>query len=298
MASQLFSYFVCFLVSVFLASEASAQELHPDQGGEPKTSVSNSGSGSKASATEATKESNKGEATQRSDGAKGGDKQGSETKLENEAPPATEEGHGEKGEDKSEKKKSSQKRGYGKTSGVFGPVLIGPKLTLIALPVPFQAGLETKIFNWFGFSFDYGMIPSVGISGVNISASTYQFAARFYPFRGSFYLGAGWGQRKLTGKKDDTIQGYPVSVEVNVTSQLFTPQMGWRFVWNSGWFMGIELGWEVASGADTKITTNAPSAVTTDPTYLKNYDDVTKAGNQIGSAGLPHVTLLQFGYFF
>jgi hypothetical protein len=83
---------------------------------------------------------------------------------------------------------------------------IGPKVSL-AVPIPLRIGVEAKWHNMIGGSFDYGILPSLSFNDVSIKGNNWNFAARFYPFLESFFVGVGFGKQSLQGSKIDSING-------------------------------------------------------------------------------------------
>lgn len=180
--------------------------------------------------------------------------------------------------------------GYGKTDGLIPGMLIGPKLSLVNLPTP-GVGVEAKFLgNLLGASFDYGLIPDITVSDVTVGMHAWNVGAKIYPFRGSFFVGALYGNRSFTGSKTDTSTGTPLKAAVDVSSTYVAPELGWRWVWNSGFFMGMDLGWQFVTSS--KVTLTAPAGIS-----QGTVDDVQKKGNDIGKAGLPVIGLLQVGFF-
>lgn len=175
--------------------------------------------------------------------------------------------------------------GYGKTEGVIPGVLFGPKLTLVSLSP--GVGLEVKIGSRLGFSFDYGVLPDVSYSGVKINYRDLAGAVRVYPFAGAFYLGASCGQRTFKAHSSSGTD----EARVTVDTTYIAPELGWRWIWENGFFLGMDLGYQLVLDHSFKFwTTGAPSAST--------QKDVNDAGDQIGKIGLPVASLFQVGYFF
>jgi hypothetical protein len=180
---------------------------------------------------------------------------------------------------------------YGKTEGVVPGVLFGPHLNLIALPPGF--GLEARtLSNRLGLSLDYGFVPTVTVEEAKASWNDLSLGARFYPWAGRFYLGARVGTRSFEASaKDDTSPGAALEAKAKVKSTYLAPELGWRFAWQSGFFLGIELGWQLI--LSSKTTLDIP--VTTDP---QTRDDVIDAADVVGDTGLPVLTLVQLGWYF
>jgi hypothetical protein len=178
--------------------------------------------------------------------------------------------------------------GYGKTDGLIPGVLIGPKLSLVNLPTP-GLGVEAKFLdNLLGASFDYGFIPDITISDVTVGMHAWNVGAKVYPFRGAFFLGALYGSRSFTGSKVDT--GTGLKANVDISSNYIAPELGWRWVWQSGFFLGMDFGWQFVTSSTVTLT--APAGIS-----QQTVNDVNSKGNDIGKAGLPVLGLLQVGFF-
>lgn len=181
--------------------------------------------------------------------------------------------------------------GYGKTEGAVPGVLFGPHLNLLALPP--GLGLEVRALeNQLGLSLDFGFVPSTTIEQAEASWNDLSLAARWYPWAGRFFLGARAGTRSFEASaKDETAPGVTTEASAKVRSTYLAPELGWRFAWQNGFFMGIELGWQLILSSDT--TLDIPAA--TDP---QTRADVVDAADAVGDTGLPILTVLQLGWYF
>ncbi|HSB18886.1 MAG TPA: hypothetical protein VLD85_02635 [Anaeromyxobacteraceae bacterium] len=179
--------------------------------------------------------------------------------------------------------------GYGKPEGVLPHAVLGPKVMLVSFPAP-GFGVEAKALNLVGVSFDYGFIPDVSVSGVSVGLTSWSLAARVYPFRGAFCAGVALGSREFHGSKTDASTGTPVKAKATVTSTFVAPEIGWRWVWSSGLFLGMDLGWQFVLSDRATLEANGASVGT--------QQDVQDQADRIGKAGLPVLGLLQLGWFF
>ena len=178
-----------------------------------------------------------------------------------------------------------------KTSGILPGLLVGPRLSLLALPTP-GAGLEVRGPGPFGASLDLGYIPMVSVGGhgnAKIGFTNVSGAGRIYPFSRSFFLGAAVGSRSFRAKARDDATG--AEARASVASVYLAPELGWRWIWGSGFFMGVDLGWQFV--LSHKATFDFPA--TAKP---KDVTDVQHAADRVGKAGLPVLGLLQLGWFF
>jgi hypothetical protein len=171
-------------------------------------------------------------------------------------------------------------------------VLIGPKLSLIALPP--GLGLEARLFDTLGISVDFNFIPSVKVSKDSTKDSRAKYAdlsvaARWFPWHRSFYLGASLGTRDFKASAHDNLTLETASAEV--TSTYIAPQLGWRFIGKSGFFYGIDLGYQIILSSTQTFVLPA----STDP---EQEQDLRRAANDLGQLGFPILTLVQFGWYF
>lgn len=192
--------------------------------------------------------------------------------------------------------------GYGKPTGVAGPITMAPTLTVIGFPSPFRFGFEAKALNLAGLGFDYGFLPSMTFSNVKIKYNSWRITGRVYPFRGAFFVGLGFGKQNLSGSSANsvTVAGTPYSVNysVDVNTTILVPHIGWRWIWSSGFFLGMEYGVQVASSSTSTFSSDAPSLVTSTTEYTNEKNNIEEQGRKLGRTTLPHIGLIQLGYFF
>jgi hypothetical protein len=176
---------------------------------------------------------------------------------------------------------------YGKPQGLLPYTIVGPKLALLPIPGVYGLGLEARFLNFVGVGIDYTAIPTVKLGDVKAGYTDLSFNARVFPWKGRFYLGAALGSRNFTAKASDT-NGNEAKIEVKGT--YIAPEIGWRFIWASGFFMGIDLGYQIILSPKTTLTSN----LAIDPIEKKNVQD---AGDEIGKIGLPIISLIQLGFY-
>lgn len=187
---------------------------------------------------------------------------------------------------------SARAPGYGKREGLIPGAVIGPKLALVPFPGLLGAGVEAKLLNLVGVSVDYNFFPRVTIADVKASYSDVSVTARVFPWRRSLFIGVALGYRDFTAKQTDAATKQ--EFEVDVKSLYLAPEIGWRFVWSSGFFMGLDVGYQFILSPKTTFTQPAQVSVLSQTTKK----DVEDFGDQFGKIGLPIVSLLQFGFYF
>jgi hypothetical protein len=182
---------------------------------------------------------------------------------------------------------------YGKSEGLLPGMVIGPKLSLLRVPAP-GFGVEAKFQNVFGLSLDFNFIPTTTIEDVSARYGDVSLGAKWYPWRGAFFLGAALGRRtfEASAEDDTTVPGRTLEASAEVSSTYLAPGLGWRWVWQSGFFMGMDLGWQIILSSDTTLDIPSEIASTSDA------QDVRDASDDLGELGFPIVGLLQLGWFF
>jgi len=175
-----------------------------------------------------------------------------------------------------------------KTEGLIPGVLFGPKLSLLSIPNP-GAGLEVKILRHFGASFDYLFLPDITISNVTVNSHLWNVAAKVYPFGGAFHAGLAVGAYRFQGTVVDSATG--LSGKAVVSSTFIAPQVGWRWVWGSGFFLATDLGWAFPLSFNTSVEAppQVPSGTLT---------DIKTNADKYAKIGIPLFGLLQLGWLF
>lgn len=169
----------------------------------------------------------------------------------------------------------------------------------VGLPHPLNVGLEyvhsSKLFSVGASTGSFSHTQD----GAKLGIGNSDLALRWHPFRGSFYLGALFGEQKITGEKTEVISSQSITAEVEVTSAYSTPVLGWMWgAGNGGFYASMEFGYQSPSGVKSKLVTNADSIIRATPEYADLEKDVTDAANDIGNMSLPHVVLLKLGWLF
>ena len=175
-----------------------------------------------------------------------------------------------------------------KTEGVIPGLLIGPKLSLVSFPTP-TVGAEAKVAGWFGLSFDYGYVPNFKVKDATVGWNNWCAGAKVFPFHGSFFLGALYGQRSLKLREQDKNSG--LDADGRVSSRYLAPELGWRFLWNSGFTMGLDFGWQFVTGKSTRL--NIPQGYD-----AQKEKDVRDLSRRVANQGIPVLGVLELGWMF
>ncbi|APJ02949.1 hypothetical protein [Silvanigrella aquatica] len=222
--------------------------------------------------------------------------------------------------------------------GLFGSFRIGPMVGFGVTMGP-NISIESKLFHYLGFSISYGAYNNLNLfnipnlqSMINGQSTDFQLNSllmnysqlegkiSIFPFGGSFFIGAAYGQRKIeinsVGTINLTITGIPTRLSTNfdeivqINSTYWTPQMGWLATWGGkfGWFaVGSEFGVQLTlqSSVTTSTTFLDPTVQQYVPLALQS-PEYTSFNNQISSTltntlkntPLPYWNILKIGWMF
>jgi hypothetical protein len=195
--------------------------------------------------------------------------------------------------------------------GVLGDFRIGPSVAL-GLPHPVTGGVDIVYGDLVSLSVTGGR-SGAAVEETEIEIRNWDAALRWYPFQGSFFLGAAYGSQGLVGKLktdvDVTTGGVtlkvPTTIRLEVESSYLTPQIGWFARWDSGLTLGFDFGYQMPSAVTTDVQTSfdnvsaaSEQAVKNSEDYKKNKDDVEKAAKAFGKVAIPYITLFRIGWLF
>lgn len=198
-----------------------------------------------------------------------------------------------------------------KARGILGDFRVGPSVA-VGIPHPLTAGIDVVYADLVNISVAGGRFGTT-VDETDLEIRNWDITARWFPFRGSFYLGAGYGKQGIVGKTTSNVDldyngvtlSVPTTIRLEVESSYLSPQLGWFARWDSGFTMGFELGYIMPSGASSELQTSfrnvsaaAEQAVRDSEDYKKSKKDVEDLGKQLGETGLPYITLIRLGWLF
>jgi hypothetical protein len=197
------------------------------------------------------------------------------------------------------------------TQGLLGDFRIGPSVA-VGLPHPLTGALDIVYADFVGLSLSAGR-SGTELDKTELEIRNWDLTLRWFPFRGSFFFGAAYGQQGIVGKRTVDLEvdasGVPLTVpttlRLEIESTYLTPQLGWFARWDSGFMLGFDLGLQMPSGAKSELQTSfanvsaaSEAAVITSEDYIKNKKDVEDAAEMIGKQALPYITFLRMGWLF
>ena len=169
-------------------------------------------------------------------------------------------------------------------------MLFGPKVTATLLfPPNVMVGLELRGIGYIGASFEYGVFPqNQEAGGYNLKIKTWSAGLRWYPWAGAFFVGAVLGNYDVSASQ--SVNATQVAT-LQVKSTYLGPQIGWKWAWDFGLFLGLNFGYGFSLDYQSTLT-QPPLASSSDlQTAQENADKYLKSG-------VPILTLLELGFLF
>jgi hypothetical protein len=194
----------------------------------------------------------------------------------------------------------------GEHDGLFGPLRVGATAA-VGFPHPLTFGLDATYAGLAGGGVSFGSFKTPEVGGASVSISNWDVRGRWFPFRGSFFLGAAYGSQTIEAKATDDIaaatgQKVDTSIKLKVDTTYMTPHLGWFATWDSGFTLGFELGYQIALSSKAKDpevhagTAAETEAVTQTDDFKKAQKDAKDATERFGKTSLPYLTLLRLGW--
>lgn len=165
------------------------------------------------------------------------------------------------------------------TAGAFGGV---------GFPRPLAIEAMVKIDRLVGIGFEYSLLPSATIAGVDTKFYAACADVRLFPFRNGFFLGLAGGHQHVSAATTVTLPGGLGAMAENVTADtwLINPRIGYLSTWDSGFTLGIDAGVQIPLSATIANTIPSSLAVS------KSAED---AARFLGKSVIPTVDLLRIG---
>lgn len=176
----------------------------------------------------------------------------------------------------------------------------------IGLPRIANGEVVVKLGDYFAIGGQYAMIPTITFPGLDakLGTSTIQGTLRTFPFGGAFYLGVNGGVQML----DASMSEGDLTVKTKMSAPVIAPQIGWLWMWDSGFALGINAGVQIPFAKEPEIDVeyggvNVASAAGHLPAEkVEKANDmkktVTDAAKLIGKTPFPQIDLIKIGFFF
>jgi hypothetical protein len=190
---------------------------------------------------------------------------------------------------------------------------IGLMLGLISLPRPLEAELSIKMGRYLAIGGQYSVLPDLTPPGfdADLKLNALQGVARIFPFGGGFYFGSGFGYQQFRASlgSTDPSSGDHLVVSCDMSGLFVTPQLGWLWIWESGFAFGINIGAQIPIPHEPKVLATyngAPVPDTYDGTAPQEIVDqandmrssVRSLAKFVSKYPVPNIDLLKIGFFF
>jgi hypothetical protein len=183
-------------------------------------------------------------------------------------------------------------------------VLVG----LISLPRPVEIEAGVRLHDTISLGMKYSMLPALtaGNGAASLQLDATQAVFHWFPFHGKFYVGSGLGYQRLKASFQEDVDGGELRVLADMSTFFVAPQIGWLWVWPSGFSLGINVGVQVPFPKDADITTTyngQPLAAGAGSARVaglaaKDSDKVKSTASVAMKYPLPDLDLLKIGFFF
>lgn len=196
--------------------------------------------------------------------------------------------------------------------GLLGPLRIGPTVS-IGFPFLLNYSLDATWNKKMGFSVSGGRMHRELTKDTEIELFNWDVRARWFPFQGSFFLGAAYGNQGIVAKtkKDLKVKASEVELNVPTTMRLelntnyVTPHLGWFATWNTGFSIGTEIGYQIPLSSKAELQTgfedvssDAETAVKNSDEYKKSKKDLESSAEAFGKKAVPYLNLFRIGWLF
>jgi len=158
----------------------------------------------------------------------------------------------------------------------------------LAFPRPLDVEGVIKIGHSAMFGAEFSMLPRTTISGVEPTFWALALDARYFPFKGGFFLGVSGGRQSVsaTGTASLGTLG-TISESASAETWFVNPRIGYLKTWSSGVTLGFDVGAQIPLAA---------TFATTLPSSLSQTQEVMSIAHLVGKSVLPTVDLLRVGF--
>lgn len=187
----------------------------------------------------------------------------------------------------------------------------GLTLGIVSLPRPIEIEGTFRVLPALAVSVQYSMLPDLTVPGgsASLRLRAFQGVARWFPFKGSFFIGSGIGFQTFRASLSSTVDDSTLTTTVDLSGMFVSPQLGWLFVWRSGFALGLTFGAQIPFPKEPVATSTyngqpvpaeAGAGFSQDivDKANKNKDTVRTLGRLANKYPMPNIELLRVGFFF
>lgn len=175
-----------------------------------------------------------------------------------------------------------------------------PSVNLLSFPHQFDGSLEMVFAGDIGIKYSQSLKTSGVFEDNNIDLDNRMIALRAYPNRGSWFVGMGYGHHEVKVDRTDVVNGFDTTTYARIDSDYITPTTGFKWVYDNGISLGVEIGWIFGINSTTDIYSDqdANPLVSGNSDYYQHRQDAEDSISKYVSDGTISVGLLELGFTF
>lgn len=163
----------------------------------------------------------------------------------------------------------------------------------IGFPRPLSIEGMVKVKRTLALGVEYSLMPKIAVSGVEATFNAIAADARWFPFKGAFFIGMKAGHQRMNATSTMTIASYSITESATAEATFINPRIGFLFTGKEGFTIGIDAGVQVP--LSSSLTTTLPKNL---PAQLQIDSSMSKVAGTFGNDVTPTVDLLKVGMLF
>lgn len=173
---------------------------------------------------------------------------------------------------------------------------LGP-LVGIGFPRPLAVEGFVKIEKTVGLGVEYSFLPRTTIAGASTRFDAVAVDARWFPFKGGFFIGLRGGRQWLTGSMTLNVQGLGSFTEsADAATWFINPRLGFLYTWDSGITVGIDAG--VQLPISPTYVRSGPATAAGLAENAQTDQTLRTIANTLGNDVTPTLDLFRLGFLF
>lgn len=177
---------------------------------------------------------------------------------------------------------------------------VTPSVRLLDFPHPLEGAIELNFNESFGIKYSKSFEPKIDIEDSRAKLDNQSIELRAYPNQSAWFVGVAYGEHEVSARRTETVNGFETNIYGVVKSEYLTPVTGWKWIYDSGFTVALQLGWIFPFNSSARVTSDQDSnpLVATSSEYQEYRQDVEDAARKFVSSGVPNLGLLEVGWTF
>ena len=168
----------------------------------------------------------------------------------------------------------------------------------VSFPRPLSVEGLVKLERAVAVGVEYSTLPDLTVSNVQVGCWAIAGSARFFPFRGPFFVGLRAGRQHLLATAAVSAYGYSAPVGLSVDTTFLAPQVGFMWTWSPGITLGIDAGLQVPLASQSSSTLQATVPTVAQPYVTSARQSAENVAKTVGQTPLPTIDLIRVGFLF